>query len=332
MKTFIKLIICVSLWHSFFVNINNAKAQEALIKEVLTIGTGSKKALAYPTIEGVCKIFNKYSTNYACKPIETRGSEDNLKGITSGKFHMGVLKADMQYNSYNGMGFAQKNPNRSLRSLFGLHMEHLNIIVHKNSNIKDLNNLRGKNIYIGNKGSGSRIFVDRLLQNIGYNYEDFNKVYQGPTKTLEKLLCKQDLDIVLYLIGHPNKTIGNLLNSCDLKMISLPRRDLEKYIGSFLHISIDKIPKGAYRQVSKDLETISSQLVLTTSSNIDEEAINDFVQIIFENYQEIQETVPALKDTRIFDSLLRAGNIPFHPGAKKFYVKVSPFFGQPLFN
>jgi len=69
-------------------------------KRIIRIGTGNKEALAYPIISAICDVFNKNTPdkNISCKAIETGGSEDNLNGIISGKYDLGVIKADMAYN------------------------------------------------------------------------------------------------------------------------------------------------------------------------------------------------------------------------------------------
>jgi TRAP-type uncharacterized transport system substrate-binding protein len=91
------LIIIASIWQ----NIANANANQNYDK-IIRIGTGSKKALAYPTASAICDIYNKYNiySNITCQAISTGGSEDNLNGIMSGEFDMGVIKTDMQYDAY----------------------------------------------------------------------------------------------------------------------------------------------------------------------------------------------------------------------------------------
>ena len=83
----------------------------------------------------MCNIFNKNNLDnkVSCQAIETGGSEDNLNGIVSGKYDMGVIKADMQYNAYNGVGTFSEKPYRELRTVLGLNNEFLTIIVKNNS-------------------------------------------------------------------------------------------------------------------------------------------------------------------------------------------------------
>lgn len=286
---------------------------------IINIGTGSKDALAYPIISSICETFNKYILNkdLRCIAISTGGSEDNLKGIDSGKYDAGVIKADMGYNAYNGIGIFSGNPYRDLRSIFGLHNEYLTMIVKKGSNIESLKDFKGKKVYIGNKGSGSRTLVDRLFLDIGWKDSDFKEIHEEPSDQIYNLFCKDKIDAAIYLIGHPNNIFIKTLSKCNTKMISFSRKEIENYIDIFRHIYPATIKKGTYHEQKHDISTFSSQLLLTASKNIDEETIYNFVKIVSDHYEEIQSKNPTLQGTSLFSPEVNA--LPLHKGATRFY-------------
>ncbi len=288
-------------------------------KESITVGTGSVNALAYPIMQSICQTYNKYnlSGKAACSVISTAGSEENLEGIYSKKYNTGVIKADMAYNSYNGIGIFAGKPYRNLRSLFGLHNEYLTMIVEKNSGIKSLKDFKGKRIYIGNKGSGSRILVDKLFSEAGWKNEDFLEVHEEATDKIHDLFCSKKIDAAIYLIGHPNNIFEKTLSECGVKMVSFSRKEIENYVDNFRHIYPAIIKRGTYDNQKQDIYTFASQLLLTTDSNLDEEVVYNFVKIVVEHYKEIQEKSPALKDTQLFSREVNA--IPLHKGAVRFY-------------
>jgi len=288
-------------------------------KEVITVGTGSVNALAYPIMHSVCQTYNKYNLNagVSCEVISTAGSEENLEGIYSKKYSTGVIKADMAYNSYNGIGIFAGKSYRNLRSLFGLHNEYLTMIVGQSSGIKSLKDFRGKRVYIGNKGSGSRILVDRLFAEAGWKNEDFAAVHEEPTDKIHDLFCGKKIDAAIYLIGHPNNIFERTLSECGVKMISFSRKEIENYIDNFRHIYPAVIKKGTYENQKQDIYTFASQLLLTTDSNLDEEIVYNFVKIVVEHYSEIQAKNPALMDTQLFSREVNA--IPLHKGSVRFY-------------
>lgn len=301
---------------SFLITLSNSYAQN---KKLINIGTGSKEALAYPIMSSICDTFNKYSIHkeIECVAISTGGSEDNLEGIVSKKYDAGVIKADMGYNAYNGIGIFSGQSHRNLRSLFGLHNEYLTMLVKKDSNITSLKEFRNRRIYIGNKGSGSRILVDRLFSEIGWNNSFFKEINEESSDKIYNLFCHNKIDAAIYLIGHPNNIFTKTLSDCNTKMISFSRKEIESYIDTFRHIYPAIIKKGTYHGQKFDIDTFSSQLLLTASDNIDEETVYNFVQIVSDHYEEIQRKNPTLNGTSLFSPEVNA--LPLHNGAARFY-------------
>jgi len=316
MKLSVYLYFIVSVLYSF-----NAFSQDNL--RVIKIGTGNKNVLAYPVVSAICDIFNKNNLDnkISCQAIETGGSEDNLNGIISGKYDMGVIKADMQYNAYNGVEIFSEKPYRELRTVIGLHNEFLTMIVKNNSKIKSFEDFKGKRIYIGNSGSGSRVLVGKLLQEVGWNKEDFKAIYEDRPDKIYDLFCQNKIDAAIYLVGHPNDIFTKTLKNCDVKLISFSRKEIESYIDFFPHIKLAKISKRTYKDQDLDIKTFASQLLLASSTKIDEKIIYDFVQIIFEHQDELKSKVATLKYVSFFGSQVNV--IPFHNGAIRYYKTIN---------
>ena len=311
-----KFLVAFICFVSFLITSLSSFAAEA---EVISVGTGNVNALAYPIMSSICDTYNKHSVRKGvrCVVTSTSGSEDNLEGIFSGKYNAGVIKADMSYNAYNGIGIFARNPYRKLRSIFGLHNEYLTILARDDSGIKSLKDFKGRRVYIGNKGSGSRIMVDKLFSKAGWKNKDFQEIHEDPTDQIHDLLCGDKVDAAIYLIGHPNKIFAKTLADCKVKMISFSRKEVESYVDSFRQVYPAVIKKGTYPNQKFDIHTFASQLLLTTSEDFDEELIYNFVQIVSENYKEIQEKNPQLKGMELFSKEVNA--IPLHKGAARFY-------------
>jgi TRAP transporter TAXI family solute receptor len=316
----VKYILLLFCAVSFLVIFNNSYAQN---NASINVGTGNKNALAYPIMSSICETFNKYSINKEarCSAVSTGGSEDNLEGIFLGKYDAGVIKADMGYNAYNGIGVFSGKPYRKLRAIFGLHNEYLTIIVKKNSNIKSLQDFRNKRVYLGNKGSGSRLLVDRLFSEIGWKSVDFREIHEAPADQIYNLFCENKIDAAIYLVGHPNSIFMKTLSECNTQMISFSRKEIESYIDVFRHIYPATIRKGTYKEQKLDINTFASQLLLTASEDLDEEIVYNFVQVISDHYKEIQNQNPTLKGTSLFSSEVNA--LPLHKGSARFYKNMN---------
>lgn len=288
-------------------------------QKIIKIGTGNKDALAYPIVSSICDTFNKNNTysTVRCQAISTGGSEDNLNGIIDKEYDAGVIKSDMEYNAYNGIGVFAGKSYRSLRTIFGLHNEYLTIIVKNGAKINGLEDFKGRRVYVGNKGSGSRIMVDKLFAVNGWKNQNFQEVHEESSDKIYDLFCNNKIDAAIYLIGHPNNIFAKTLKECDVKLISFSRQEIEKYIDIFRHISPAVIKKGTYPNQKQDINTFASQLLLAASADLDEETVYNFVKIISEHHKELQEKNPTLKGTLLFGSDIDI--IPLHKGAVRYY-------------
>lgn len=313
MKLLFSSVFIVSF---LFSSIAYSKAPDG---RIIKIGTGNKKALAYPVISTMCEVFNQktLNKNISCEAIETGGSEDNLNGIISGKYDAGVIKADMEYNVYNGIGVFAGKSYRDLRNIIGLHNEYLTMIVKNGSKIDGLQALKGKRVYIGNKGSGSRILVDKLIAKNGWKNSDFREIHEEQPDKIYNLLCDNKIDAAIYLVGHPNSIFKKALADCNAKIIGFSRKEIETYVDIFRHVYPSTIKIGIYKNQIIAINTLAAQLLLATSKNLDEKFIYDFVKIISENYAEIKRKNPNLKGASIFDQEVNV--IPLHQGVLRFY-------------
>lgn len=313
MKFIIHFVITVSFLGSFpsFANDGGTK--------IIKIGTGNKNALAYPVLSSMCEVFNQKNLdkNVSCQAISTGGSEDNLNGIIKGEYDAGVIKADMEYNAYNGIGVYHGKAYRELRTVFGLHNEYLTIIVKNNSNINDIQDIKGKSVYIGNKGSGSRILVDKLLAGIGVKNHDLKEVHEEQADKIHDLFCENKIDAAVYLVGHPNGIFAKTMKECDVKLIGFSKKEIERYVDLFRYVSPALIKKGTYPNQKEDIRTFASQLLLATSEKADEKTIYNFVQIIAENYEDLQKKNPALVGAALFSPEVKI--IPMHNGVVRYH-------------
>lgn len=317
LQSFMRNITVFVFTVSFLITSYAYAAQSS--KRVIRIGTGNKSAIAYPTMSSICDIFNKKNShrNISCKAIQTGGSEENLKGIMSGKYDAGVIKADMEYDAYNGIGVHKGKPYRELRTVFGLHSEYLTILVKNGLRINSFKDFEGKRVYLGNEGSGSRVMVNKLLDANKWTKNSFKEVRDDPADSIKNLFCNNEIDAAIYLVGHPNKIFTETLERCDTKIIGFSRKEVEDYVDLFRYASLSKVNKRTYENQKQDISTLSSQLLLATSSVVDEEIIYSFVQIIAENYPEIQISNPILRSSDLFSSQISV--IPLHKGTRRYF-------------
>lgn len=290
-------------------------------KTTINIGTGSKKALAFPTLSNICNIYDKYG-NYDvnCNVISTGGAKDNLEQILKGKIEMAVTKANVQRYRYENPKRKKEN---NLRTLFGLHYEYFTILVKSDQIAHGFLDLKNKRVNIPNQGSGSRILYDDIMQRYGLDNSFFKEVYEENIAELKNLFCNDKIDAAIFYVGHPNKAYIDTVEQCDVKFVSFSKDEINKYLDMSeyytLLINKAKIPQNTYKNQTEEINTFGSQLILSASVSLDEEIIYDFTKVFFTHFDEIVKLSPALKGASPVQIFNIGGIAPLHQGVIKYY-------------
>ena len=131
----------------------------AASQQFISIGTGGVTGVYYPTGGAICRLVNKDRKEHGirCSAESTGGSIYNINTIRSGELEFGVAQSDWQYHAYNGTDkFEDQGAFKKLRAVFSVHPEPVTVIASDSSGIKNISDVKGKRLNIGNPGSGTR--------------------------------------------------------------------------------------------------------------------------------------------------------------------------------
>jgi len=123
----------------------------------ITIGTGGVTGIYYPTGVAISRMVNKKYDEYKIKATveSTSGSVFNVNAVLNTDLVFGVVQSDRQYQAYNGLAeWSKYGKQTDLRSVFSVHPESITLIASEKSGIREINDLKGKRVNLGNPGSG----------------------------------------------------------------------------------------------------------------------------------------------------------------------------------
>ncbi|MGD8500158.1 MAG: TAXI family TRAP transporter solute-binding subunit, partial [Phycisphaerales bacterium] len=192
----------------------------------ITIGTGGVTGIYYPTGAAICRMINKKFDEYEIKATveSTSGSVFNVNAVLNGDLVFGVVQSDRQYQAYNGLAeWSKYGKQTDLRSLFSVHPESITLIASEKSGIREIKDLKGKRVNLGNRGSGYLQNSRDVLRAVGLaEGDDLNAEY---AKAVEApgLLQDERIDAFFYTVGHPNSNIKEA-TSGRIKVFIVPIR------------------------------------------------------------------------------------------------------------
>ena len=314
-----KRLATVALSATLMLGLSSAQAAE---EKYVTIGTGGQTGVYYVVGQSICKLVNREQSKYGikCTAPSTGGSVANLNAIRAGEQDMGVTQSDQQYNALNGEGeFKAAGPFKELRSVFALHPESFTVVARKDSGIKTFDDLKGKRVNIGNPGSGQRATMDALMKEKGWDTSVFQLSSELKAAEQAQALCDNNIDAMVYVVGHPNGSIQEAASSCEAIVIPVTGPEVDKLIKTYPYYVVSVIPKGMYPGTDQDVKTFGVTATFVSSTKTPNDTIYVVVKAIFDNFDRFKKLHPAFANLKPADMLKDGLSAPLHDGAVKYY-------------
>lgn len=292
----------------------------AFATEFITIGTGSVTGTYYPTGGAVCRLVNKYKkeTKIRCSVESTGASVYNINTIKNGELDFGIAQSDVVYNMSKGLKKYKGKPIKKLRSVMAIYPELFTVVTRKKASIKNIMDIKGKRINVGNPGSGQASTATTLFPYLGITKKDL--AFTGVLKAGEcpDALKDNKIDGYFYMVGHPNANIKDASNSLDISIIPVTGLAVDKMVKDNPYFAKANIPAGLYKGVNTPVPTFGVKAVLVTSTDVSNKAVYTVVKAILENFDAFKKLHPAYANITK-KSLLDGLSAPLHEGAKKYF-------------
>ena len=297
-------------------------APAAMAEEFITIGTGGVTGVYYPTGGAICRLVNKGRKEHGvrCSVESTGGSVYNINTIREGELEFGVAQSDWQYHAYNGTSkFEEAGKFEGLRAVFSIHPEPFTVVARADAGIKSFDDLKGKRVNIGNPGSGQRGTMDVVLAAKGWTTGDFALASELKAAEQSAALCDNQLDAMIYTVGHPSGSIQEATTACDSVLVSVDGDAIDKLIADNSFYRKATIPGGMYRGNDGDTTTFGVGATLVTSADVSEDAVYALVQAVFDNFEDFKKLHPAFANLKEEEMIKDGLSAPLHAGAEKYY-------------
>ena len=291
--------------------------------ETLTIGTGSSGGVYVALGKAICMAAEREIPHLKCIAAQTKGSLDNMIGLKNGRFDLGIVQSDIQYQSVKGTGvFANIGAQPMMRAMFSAHAEALAIMVKRDSGIRTLDDLVGKRINIGKVKSGTNATMRLLFGAKGWTPASFAAVKTLGVKEQYRALCGREVDATAYLAGHPNAVVNKILKLCDARFVAIAGPEVDRLIAANPYSIRALIPKDDYSRVPRDIPTFGLLATVMTTKNADPNLIYRVTRAVFEHLALMRGEHPSFRRLQPFEMARRGITAPYHRGAAKYLREV----------
>jgi TRAP transporter TAXI family solute receptor len=290
----------------------------------ITIGTGGVTGIYYPTGVAISRMINSKFDQYKIKATveSTSGSVFNVNAVLNNDLVFGVVQSDRQYQAYNGLAeWSKYGRQRDLRSVFSIHPESITLIASEKSGIREIEDLKGKRVNLGNPGSGYLQNSRDVLKAVGISEK--NDLSAEYVKAVEApgLLQDERIDAFFYTVGHPNGNIKEA-TSGRIKVFIVPitGSGIDKMLAEYSYYAESVIAHSFYPYAlnTEDVATIGVKATFVTSKNTDESIVYAVTKEVFENFEDFKSLHPSYEVLTKQD-MLKGLSSPIHKGALKYY-------------
>lgn len=294
-----------------------AEAQQKFI----SIGTGGVTGVYYPTGGAICRLVNKNRKEHGirCSAESTGGSIYNINTIKAGELEFGVAQSDWQYHAYNGTSkFKDSGKFEKLRAVFSVHPEPVTIIARAAAGVKNITDLKGKRLNIGNPGSGTRGTWEVLEQALGWERTDLKLASEMKSAETGQAVCDGKIDAYFWLVGHPSALTQESLATCAANLVNATGPAIDKLVADNSYYRKATIPAGMYNN-KEDVRTFGVGATFVTSSDVPEDVVYVVVKAVFENFDQFRKLHPAFANLKPEEMIRDSLSAPLHAGAAKYY-------------
>ena len=288
----------------------------------VSIGTAGMTGVYHATGCAICRLVNKERARFGlrCSAESSEGSVYNVNAVRAGTLDFGVVQSDIQFNAYKGLAqFKADGAHGSLRTVFSIYPEALNVLARKEAKIEKFEDFRGKRFNAGTPGSGTKMTVDLLLGAFGMSPADFAELTEYKSDEHGVALCSNKIDGFAIVVGSPAANIQDPTTTCGARLVPITGPEIDKLIGEYPYLSRTTIPAGLYPGNPASTRTVGVTASLITSLQVPEATVYALVSAIFDNFDEFRKLHPALAGLNPLEMTGNNKLAPLHPGAIKYY-------------
>ena len=293
-------------------------------QQFISIGTGGVTGVYYPTGGAICRLVNKTRKEHGirCAVESTGGSVYNINTIKAGELEFGVAQSDWQHHAYNGTSKFADNPFPEVRAMFSVHPEPFTLLVRGDSGIDSFEGLKGKRVNVGNPGSGQRATMEVVMEAFGISMDDFALATEYKGSEMAKQICDDNIDAMIYTIGHPAAAIKEATTTCDVKLVSVTGDAIDGLVADNPYYRVATIPGGMYAGNDDDTTTFGVGATFVTSADIPEDVAYIVAKSVMENLDDFRGLHPAFANLDAKQMINDGLSAPLHPGAEKAYKEL----------
>lgn len=251
--------------------------------------------------------------------LESNGSVENLWRLASGGALLGFSQGDTAVDAVAGREpFDEPVPIEAVARVYD---EFVHVVVPADSDIDELEDLRGRRVSLGAHASGTEIIAERLLTAAQVSVGELDNAELGIDGSIDALRDRE-IEAFVWVGGLHTPGVSDLADDMPIRLVPVDAQ-VDKvnaeHDGVYRHAMV---PKGVY-QLTQSVATMAVPNYLVTLADAPDDLVYDTVRVLFGERLSIAQQVPsaALLDRR---QAIFTEPMDLHEGATRYYRETKP--------
>lgn len=291
-------------------------APETQMLSKVKVGTGGNTGTYYAFTTAACQILG--TDSYSFEVLSTGGSQANIEGIEDGDYQMAIVQNDVMNYAYEGSnGF--NGQIKSFSAIGCVYPEVCQVIATKASGIKTIADLKGKNVAVGDVGSGVYYNATQILAAAGIDIDkDINKTAASFGDSATQLK-DGSIDAAFITAGTPTTAITELATSTEVVAVDLGEEVISKLMTDYPFYAKYEMTEKDYDFIAEPVNTVAIMATFVVTNDMSEEQAYQITKDLWEKQADIAAAHAKGNEMNTEIAASAIGNVPLHPGAEKYY-------------
>jgi TRAP transporter TAXI family solute receptor len=246
-------------------------------------------------------------------------SKANIQLIAAGEAEMALVQNDVMDYAYKGTDlFTSDGAITGFQAMAGVYAEVCQVVAAAGSGINSIADLKGKNVSVGDAGSGVEFNARQILEAYGMTFDDIGKQNLSFGASADALRDNK-IDAFFCVAGAPTPAIVDL--ALGRSIVILPVDDAHIAALQAKYPFYQKFPVAAnsYTGQTADVQTVAVKATLIVSPKLSEDTVYQMTKTFIESRATIEHPKAAeISPANAVGSI----SVPFHPGAIKYYKEI----------
>lgn len=286
------------------------------VPRFVSIATGGTGGAYYPIGGAMGSLLAREIDGLQNATAETTGgSVENIRLIHQGDAELALAQGDAVFQGCNGEVDFDEPQNIATIGLAYVNL--LQIVSPADRGVQSFEDLAGKRVSVGDRGSATEVFMRQVTEFNGMSYDDFAVAQRLPFADQVTAIRNNQLDVGTWVVAPGVSSIQDLASGEQIRILEFSQEDMEALAEEFPYYIPSEVEGGTYQGLDETVTVPGTWNSILVSKDMNEDFVYQVTKIVHENVDELAGGHPAAEN-------LAAENIehalcPVHPGAMRYF-------------